>query len=211
MGKYRWLIFIGIIAVVFGGLFLYSKIQTASLPQSNGSSNTYGLQDGKVVLTEFVDFQCEACYAYYPTIKQVKEKYKDKITFQIKHFPISNSHNFARLAASYAEAAAMQGKFFELHDKIMEGQKVWQVASDPTTYFLQYAEEVGLNIDQLKVDQQSDQVKANINADLAEVRRIGGDGTPTFAINGKKIDQPDNSVEAFSTVIDQALKDAGQQ
>lgn len=205
----RFLIVLGAIVVGFIGILAYSKATSPPEPASNGSNNVYGKLDSKVTLTEFVDFQCEACYAFYPTVKEIKEQYKDRVKFQIKYFPISNSHQFARMAASYAEAAAQQGKFFEMHDKIFEGQKIWEQSRDPSTYFDGYAKEIGLDMKKLKTDQASAMTNATINADLAEVKRLGGDGTPTFVLNGKKIDNPDNSVEAFTKLLDDALKQAG--
>ena len=77
MNKTGWIIFSAVVVVIFGGLVMLNKANQANLPQSDGSNNIYGNVDSKVTLTEFVDFQCEACYAYYPTVKEVKEKYKD--------------------------------------------------------------------------------------------------------------------------------------
>lgn len=194
------------VVALLGGLVVFNKVQKQSLPQSQGSNNLYGKVDSKVTLTEYVDFQCEACYAYYPTVKELKEKYKDQVKFQVKHMPIGTSHQFARIAASYAEAAAAQGKFYEMHDKIYEGQKQWEVSSDPTTYFNQYAMDLALDMEKLASDQSSDATKAIINADLEAAKEIGATGTPTFILNGEKLEQPDNTVEAFSALIDQALK-----
>lgn len=197
------------IIVAFVGLVFYSKAQEANQPAATGSNNVYGKGDSPVTLTEFIDFQCEACYSYYPTIKEVKELYKDKVKFQVKNFPISSGHKFARMAAGYAEAAARQDKFWEMHDKILEGQKTWQQSSDPSKYFKQYAEEIDLDMAKLDVDVKSSSVSATINADLKEVQELGGNGTPTFVLNGKKLDNIDNSVEAFSKVLDNALAEHG--
>jgi len=202
----RLFIIIGVIILSFIGIVAYAKVTAPKEPESKGSSNVYGKLDSKVTLTEYVDFQCEACYAFYPTVKEIKEQYKDKVKFQIKHFPISNSHQYARMAAGYAESAALQGKFFEMHDKIFEGQKTWETSQKPNEYFDTYAKEIGLNMDKLKTDLSSPSVSATINADLAEVKRLGGEGTPTFALNGEKIKNPDNSVEAFSALLDEALE-----
>lgn len=111
MTKTRWIIFAALVLLIFGGLIAFSKIQTASLPKSDGSNNIYGIKDSHVTLTEYVDFQCEACRAYYPTMKEIKEKYKSQVTIRIKHLPIASSHPYAKMAAGYAEAAAKQGKF----------------------------------------------------------------------------------------------------
>lgn len=209
MNKTGWIIFSAVVVLIFGGLVMLNKANQANLPQSNGSNNVYGKTDSKVTLTEFVDFQCEACYAYYPTVKEVKEKYKDRVKFQVRHFPISTSHKFARMAASYAEGAAKQGKFWEMHDKILEGQKQWQVEADPTPTFDGYAKEIGLDMAKLETDRTSDEVKAIIAADLKAVQELGGNGTPTFVLNGKRIERVDNSVEALSKLIDDALNEAG--
>ena len=209
MNKTGWIIFSAVVVLIFGGLVMLNKANQANLPQSNGSNNVYGKTDSKVTLTEFVDFQCEACYAYYPTVKEVKEKYKDRVKFQVRHFPISTSHKFARMAASYAEGAAKQGKFWEMHDKILEGQKQWEVATDPTSIFNGYAEDIGLDMAKLETDRTSDEVKAIIAADLKAVQELGGNGTPTFVLNGKRIEKVDNTVEALSRLLDDALAESG--
>lgn len=204
----RFVIILGVIVAVFIGVIAFSKASQPPEPASNGSSNYYGNLESKVELTEFVDFQCEACYAFYPTVKQVKEKYKDTVKFRVRYFPIASSHQYSRMATGYAEAAAKQGKFWEMHDKIFEGQKTWEIAKTPSTYFDSYAKEIGLDMEKLKGDQGSPLTSVTINADLAEVKRLGGDGTPTFVLNGKKIENPDNTVEAFSKILDDALKQA---
>lgn len=205
MTKSRWIIFAIVVIGLLSGLVVYNKIQTASLPKSPGSNNIYGLAESKLVLTEYVDFQCEACRGYYPTMKEIKEKYKDQITIQIKHLPISTSHPLAKKAASFAEAAAKQGQFFGMHDKIFEGQTTWQASSKPEELFFRYAEELGMDMNKFRTDQASTEVTAIINADADEAKQIGATGTPTFAINGSKVENPDNSVEAISKLIDDAI------
>ena len=205
----RLIIVILAIVVAFVGIVFYSKAKEVDQPPATGSNNVYGKKDSPVTLTEFADFQCEACYAFYPTIKEVKELYKDKVKFQVKYFPISSGHRFARMAAGYAEAAARQDKFWEMHDKIFEGQKTWEQSSDPSEYFKQYAKEIGLDMAKLDVDVKSSSVAATINADLKEVQELGGTGTPTFVLNGKKLEGIDNSVEAFSKILDEALAQRG--
>ncbi len=206
-GKRFWII-LAVIAVSFFGLVGYSKLTAPPEVTSNGSNNVFGKLDSPVTLTEFVDFQCEACYAFYPTVKEVKEKYKDRVKFQVKYFPISNSHQFARVAAANAESAAQQGKFWEMHNKIFEGQKIWEQAQNPQQYFDQYAKDIGLDLEKLKNDIKDPKTTATINADLDEVKRLGGNGTPTFTLNGKKIENPENTAEAFSKLLDDALAKA---
>lgn len=208
MSNKRLLVFIGVVLLAFIALVVYSKQDAANAPGANGSNNVYGNADSKVTLTEYVDFQCEACLAYYPTVKTVKEAYKDTVRFEIKNFPISNSHKNALAAASAAQAAAKQGKFFEMHDTLFDNQKAWESSTDRVRAFEGYAKAVGLNMDQFRKDYSSKETAAIVRADLKEVQELGGEGTPTFALNGKKIETPDNTVEALSAVLDEALKEA---
>tara|TARA_Y100001949_G_scaffold176657_1_gene191282 strand:+ start:6547 stop:7176 length:630 start_codon:yes stop_codon:yes gene_type:complete len=202
----RFIIVLAAIIVGFVAIVLLSRSAGTDDVTTTGSSNVYGNLNSKVTLTEYVDFQCEACYAFYPTVKEVKEKYKDTVKFEIKYFPISSSHSNALAAAAAAQAAAKQGKFFEMHDMLFERQKSWEnMSTERTATFESYAKEIGLDIAQYNTDLASAETKAIINADLAEVKKLGGDGTPTFALNGKKIENPANTVEAISRVLDDAL------
>ena len=208
MSNKRLLVFIGVVVLAFAALVVYSKQESASAPGAKGSNNVYGKADSKVTLTEYVDFQCEGCLAYYPTVRTVKEAYKDTVRFEIKNFPISSSHKNALAAASAAQAAAKQSKFFEMHDTLFNNQKEWESSEDRVKLFEGYAEAIGLNMDQYRKDYSSKETSAIVRADLKEVQALGGDGTPTFALNGKKIETPDNTVDALSAVLDKALKDA---
>lgn len=207
----RWLwIMLAIIVTGFVGLVAYSKITAPPEVMSNGSSNFYGKQDSPVTVTEFIDFQCEACYAYYPAVRQVKELYKDKVRFQVRYFPIEGGdHIFSRVSARSAQAAALQGKFWEMHDKLLEGQKTWELASNPQTYYDKYAKEIGLDMIKFGKDRASKEVDAVINADLRAVRELKLTGTPSFVINGKKVDNPGGTVDGLSKMIDAAIKEAG--
>ncbi len=213
MDSKRFWIILTVIMVAMIGFIVFIKNDKAakdgSAASSQGSQNYYGKQDSPVTITEFVDFQCEACYAYYPYVKQVKEMYKDQVRFQVRYFPITSGHQFAMQAARAAEAAARQDKFWEMHDKLFEGQKQWEQTQNPQTYFDQYAEEVGLNMEQYRTDRDSSDVAAVINKDLEDVKTLGGDGTPTFAINGKKVENPGPTAETLSKMIEDALKEAG--
>jgi len=212
MDNKRFLIMLVVVLVGFFGFIVFNKNKDANSDSGTaiqGSSNYYGKEDSPVTITEFVDFQCEACYAYYPYVKQVKEMYKDQVRFQVRNFPIVSGHQFAMQAARAAEAAARQDKFWEMHDKIFEGQKIWEQTQNPQNYFDQYAEEIGLDMEKYKADRDSSDVAAVINKDLADVEELGGTGTPTFAINGKKVENPGPTVDALSKMIEDALKEAG--
>lgn len=198
-----------VLIVGFFGVIVFSKNESSGPVSSTGSSNLYGKLDSPVQLTEFVDYQCEACYAYYPIVKEVKEQYKDKVKFQVRNFPITSGHQFAYQAARSAEAAAKQGKFWEMHDQIFAGQKQWEKASDPQMFFDEYAKSIGLDMTQFKTDRESAEVAAIINKDLEDIKKLDGTGTPTFVLNGKKIETPGKTAAEFGKFLDEELKKAG--
>lgn len=203
--------FLIIIAVIILGFIGVVVSQKKAQPEAEvvRSNNITGKLDSKVVLTEFVDFQCEACSAYYPILEAVKDTYKDKVKFQIKYFPLGGGHQYSRITASYAEAAARQNKFFEMQELLFRNQKIWE-SGNTQQYMDKYAQDIGLDMEKVRADVKSASVNSTINADLKEVRDLGGSGTPTFVLNGVKIENPDNTPEAFAALLDDALQKAGQ-
>lgn len=218
--KYGKIIVSIVVVVGLIGFIGYALTRPEQAPQAEteagpvgttGSSNVFGKADSPVQLTEYVDFQCEACYAYFPIVKEVKEKYKDKVKFQIKNFPISNAHANSLQAAQAAQAAAKQGKFFEMHNLLFEKQKEWEEQTNFRPTLDKYAKQIGLNMGQFDKDFGSDETKGIINFDLKEVTEIGGKGTPTFVLNGKLVENPGPSVDALSKLLDAELAKAGIQ
>lgn len=208
MNKRVILIVVGLIIAVAGFLFL-----TKPAPEVNAdpSNHTSGSGSTGVVLAEYGDFQCPACAQYFPILAQVKEKYKDYITFQFRHFPLESIHKNARAAGRAAEAASLQNKFWEMHDYLYQNQAAWQEAGDPLSIFESYAQAIEISdLEKFKTDMRSASVNAVISADLAVGRNLGASSTPTFILNDKILDEnPSPSLEAFSQIIDQAIIDKG--
>ena len=169
------------------------------------TDHTYGKSDSPVRLVEYGDFQCPACFRYYPVLKEVKEKYKDQIAFQFRNFPLTSIHQNAMAAHRAAEAAANQGKFWEMHDLLYERQQSWSQSNSPAATIERYAEELGLDLEQFNADVAIAETLGVINADMDEGQSLGATGTPTFVLNGEKIVTPDPTLEAFSILIDQKL------
>jgi protein-disulfide isomerase len=161
----------------------------------------------KVTLVEYGDYQCPACGAYYPIVKQITDKYSKDIQFQFRNFPLSQIHQNARAGARAAEAAAKQNKYWEMHDLLYEQQKSWESSTNVAAIFETYATQLGLNMTKYKADFGSNEVNDIINADYAEGVRLGVDSTPSFFLQGKKIENP-QSLDAFSKLIDDAIKKA---
>lgn len=181
--------------------------------KSSLSNHVFGNNAAGVNLTEYGDFQCPACYSYEQIIAEVREKYKDQIHFQFRNFPLS-IHQNARSAHRAAEAASNQGKFWEMHDLIYqsqdpEGKNGWAGSTNPyNDYFASFAKQIGLDASRFQTDFNSSQVNAVINADVAEGQRLGVNSTPTFLLQGKKIDEAPRDVAGFSKLIDDAIAEA---
>ena len=203
----RFLIILAIVILGFGALFVLTQNDKTDSTVSNGSNHTKG--NGPVELTVYGDFQCSVCRPFYFIEKQVLEKYSNQITFRFRHFPIDNIHPNARAAARAAEAAGMQNRFFEMHDMLYENQDSWSESSNPQTTFEQYATSLSLNMEQFRSDYASSIVNATINADKSAGTEAGVEGTPTYFLNGQKLDNGDlKTAEKFSAKIEEALQTA---
>lgn len=202
----RFLLVLAVFAAIFVGLVLINK-QDAGAPTTEGqmTNHTYGEGSSGVTVIEYGDFECDACYRYYPIFKQLKEKHQDRVTFQFRHFPIVSAHPNAMAAHRAAEAAGRQGKFWEMHDLLYERQKTWTGSNSAAKQFEDYATELGLDIEKFKTDTSSTSAGADVQADFKAGEAAGVQGTPTFFIDGKKIETP-NSIEAFEQLIEDAVK-----
>ncbi len=142
-------------------------------------SPVLGSEDAKVQIVEFSDFQCPFCDRVLPTLQQVRKEYGDQVQFVFKHLPL-RIHPKAPAAHAAAEAAHRQGKFWEMHDAIFANQH----EMSPERYE-QYAQELGLDLEQFKADVASESVKKRVEADSSEAASLGVTGTPSFFINGR--------------------------
>ena len=204
MSKKTWIIFAAVCVVLLTGLVLISskdkidvsgvdagKIQKANVQSGDIADHVYGKADSKVVLIEYGDYQCPGCGSAYPNVKAVTEKYKDQVAFIFRNFPITSLHPNARVAAAVAESAGLQGKFWEMHNKLYETQSSWETlnSSERTDFFVNYAKQLGLNTDTFKTDLASAKVNQKISYDQAIGKKINVNATPTFYLNGKCLDQ----------------------
>lgn len=209
----RFLIIVAVIVGIFGFLTFGPKKSNSSSSNNKAtvSNHSTGLNKKGVEIVEFGDFQCPYCGQYFPVVEQVRKKYGDDIKFTFKHFPLENVHQNARAAHRAAEAAGMQGKFWEMYDKIYSNQSEWASASVPMNIFEGYAKEIALDTTKYKQDYASSIVNDTINADVELAKSFKITGTPSFVINGKLIETPNRSVDAFSEAIDKAIKEVSGQ
>ena len=213
MSKQFWGAII-LVLLVLGGVAIASKSDGPASSKSSvaakPTSHTSGAGSKKVILVAYEDFQCPFCGQYYPTLRQVTETYKNDITFQFRHFPLTKLHQNAFAASRAAEAAGLQDKpgestqFFAMFDILYQRQSQWSTTNAPQSTFEQYAALLKLDIPKFKIDYASSRVNDAINADMAEGNRLGVTGTPTFFLNGKQV-QIANTTAAFSKAIDSEI------
>jgi protein-disulfide isomerase len=188
--------FLGILAaivIIFIAIFAITQNSNSGSSGSNNSTakatnHVQGQGKAGVTFVEYGDFECPICEAYYQPLKQAVSQYEDQIHFQFRNLPLTSIHQNAFAAARAAEAAGMQGKFWQMHDKLYENQNSWVSSSSPLDVFSQYAQAIGLNVSQFKTDYASNQANDAINADLAAFKKTGQEqATPTFFLDGNYV------------------------
>lgn len=216
----RFLGILAALAILFVGIFAFTS-RSANDEPSNGGTNTaqatnHTIGEGQkgVTLLEYGDFQCSACFAYEPAIKQIREKYARDIKFQFRHLPLTQIHPNAFAAGRAVEAAGMQGKFWEMHDMLYDpaNWQSWTSARDARSLFEGYAQQLSLDVEKFKQDFASDKANDAINADINAFEKTGQDmSTPTFFINGRYVpnselsDTNGPSVDKISKLIEDEL------
>lgn len=208
MSKKSWIIFTVIVVGLLAGLVLWSKndskstdvsnidttkIQLATDQSGNIADHTFGNTSSEIVLIEYGDFQCPPCGNAHPKVKQIMEKYSDKMVFVFRNFPIPSLHANARAAAAAAEAAGLQGKYWEMHDIIFENQSDWSTASasERSEVFKEYASSIGLDTGKFSQDLALGSIISKIDFDIALGKKDGVSGTPTFILNGETVQVDD--------------------
>lgn len=160
-----------------------------------------------VSLIEYGDFECPACAAYQPLVQQAVKDYGSKVLFVFRNFPLYNIHPVAGISAQAAEAAGLQGKYWEMHDLLYTKQTEWSTTAPGdivSKFFNGYASSLGLNVTKFDADINSASVLAKIKTDFDGGNAAQIDHTPTYFINLKQIPNPANYND-FKAALDQAL------
>lgn len=202
------------VAILVGAVFFLSK---SSPPISNSTptasmdpklliredSYKIATDSAKVTIVEFGDYQCPACRQAYPTVKRVIKDYSGKINFVFRNFPLPQ-HKNAQISAEAAEAAGVQGKFWQMHDKLYENQDQWAESDQPLDVFLNYATELSLDVTKFQTDVIDKRYIQKITQDQNDGDGLGINATPTFFINQQKIEGVP-SYDDFKNKIDSEL------
>ncbi|MFB7279015.1 DsbA family protein [Streptomyces hydrogenans] len=161
----------------------------------------------RVTVVEFLDFECEACGAFHPVMDRLKKEYGDRVTFVARYFPMPGHRNSGS-AARAAEAAARQGRFREMHDKLFTTQAQWGEAREPKdSVFRAYARELGLDMARYDTDVASERTAERVAVDQRDGLALGVQGTPTFFVDGEKASP--RGYEDFKALIEGRLNEGG--
>ena len=224
MTKTGWIIFSVICVGVLGFLVWNSNanrldvsdvnvdaVQQASERNGQIGDHVYGNKDAKVTLIEYADFQCPGCAGSHPSVKTATEEHRGDVRFIFRNFPLSQIHPNARAAASAAEAAGLQGKYWEMVDKLFDSQNDWKndTSDQRTDTFVGYARDLGLSEDTFKRDMGGTNVAQKIRYDQALGGKSNVTGTPSFFLNGRKLaDDEWNSLDKLRETLKKAVADA---
>jgi protein-disulfide isomerase len=207
------------LATLGSGAMLYraKRSQVKNIPDSqsvpaNGdkqSAHVRGNPDAPVTLEEFADFQCPPCSQFAPFAEELLREYDSRLRVVFRNFPLPG-HEHAREAALAAEAAGLQGKFWEMHDTLYREQEAWSKAPNARELFESYAGTLGLNVDQFKNDMDSEKARERVDSDRALADFLGVKVTPTLFINNRPVDQKNKNPEGVRAAINAALNEKSQ-
>ncbi|MBI4163400.1 MAG: DsbA family protein [Candidatus Aenigmarchaeota archaeon] len=176
--KYGFLIVIILIVAISGTYFGLSQ-GTGYVFLSEYTEHSKG--SGQIEVVEYSDFQCPACGAAYPEVKNIISQAEDKVKVIYKQLPLTSIHPYAFKAAEASECAADQGKFWEYHNKLFDNQNKLDVVS-----LKKYAADIGLDTVNFNACLDTGATAGRVRADMEEAKSKGVRATPTFFVNGKK-------------------------
>jgi protein-disulfide isomerase len=152
-------------------------------PPVNPSDHWIGREDAPLTLVEYGDFESDYCGAVFPVVSQVRGQLDDSLRFVFRHFPLTQSHPHAQFAAEAAEAAAVQERFWQMHDLLFRHQD----SLDENQIF-EYARLIGLDMDRFRTDIVQHRFAPIVHDHFLSGVRSGVNGTPTFFINGTRFE-----------------------
>ena len=203
------------LATVGSGTLLYrsKRQQIKNIPESESASaksnadsaHIRGNPDAPVTLEEFGDFQCPPCGQFSKFLEELMKEYDSRLRVVFRNFPLS-AHEHAREAALAAEAAGLQGKFWQMHDALYREQETWSTAPNVRELFESYAGTIGLDVDQFKKDMDGDKTRERVDSDQALADFLGVKATPALFINNRPVDPKDRNPEGLRAEINAALE-----
>jgi protein-disulfide isomerase len=164
-----------------------------------------GNSKAPVTLEEFGDFECPSCKNLATFLDQVVKEYDPRVRLIFRNFPLA-MHQHAREAAMAAEAAGLQGRYWEMHDALYREQPVWSSSNDVRMLFISYAETLGLDLHQFKRDMESEKVRERIEFDQARAKSLGVQTAPSLFVDKHEMGANDRNPEGVRRLVDAAVK-----
>jgi protein-disulfide isomerase len=221
MKRYLPFIIVALVALATlgSGAMLYraKRPHVSAIPEGNAlspkndaeSPHIRGNPNAPVTLEEYGDFQCPPCGMFAAFLGQLEKEYDSRLRVIFRNFPLK-AHEHARDAALAAEAAGLQGHFWEMHDVLYREQETWSKAPNARELFESYAGTIGLDLDKFKKDMDSEQAKARVEADRQRGDALGIQTTPTMFINNQPVDPKDRNPDGIRSEINAALEKKSQ-
>jgi protein-disulfide isomerase len=173
------LLAVGTLAFAFDSSLAQQEPRPRASPEWN-----VGKRNAPVVIEVFSDYECRRCAIFNPELKRVQKKYGERVRIVFREFPLTQIHGKALLAAQAAEAAGLQGKYFEMNDALFSRASEWKESRNPEEQFVSYARDLKLNLKRFRADVTGPQVQERIRLDVERARFLNLPGTPTVVING---------------------------
>ncbi len=185
------------------------KISSSANPGAQ-PPHSLGPEDAPVTLEEFADFECPPCGLLHPVMKTMEKEFGPRLRVVFREFPLVPTHPHALVAARSAEAAGLQGKFWEMHGLIFESQKVWHEQFDARPTFEGFAKKLGLDLERWRQDVSSPVVEQRIFLDGKRAHDVGVKGTPTVFLNGREVPFESLAPEKLRALINAELTSLGK-
>ena len=178
-----------IVPPLFSELTPEQEAQLAVFPPVSEEDWTKGPEDAMITVMEYTDFQCPYCSLAYAEFEKLLEMYPDDVRLVYRSLPLVSIHPNAQVAAQAAEAAGLQGKFWEMYSALFTKQADWSAltAEEFLAWLATEAETLGLDVDQFSLDTVSEDIQGKIQADIDYANSIGLRSTPTVLVNGRPV------------------------
>jgi protein-disulfide isomerase len=227
-----------LVAAIAGGWWFYSSSKSQTMTKKTSNTNTpnkslnqaaldlyynpktpagaqpanmLGAPSATVTVEEFADFQCPTCATVHTKMKEINSLYGGRIKFIYRNYPLTQMHKNAYEAASAAEAAGFQGKFWAMQDQLFTNQKTWSNSAEARKLFEEYANKIGLDVAKWQTDMASVPIKTRIDADINRGSALKITGTPSVFINGRQLAVEEMEVNTMRQIIDAEMqKTSGQ-
>lgn len=234
MNRTAWIVIVAACVLGLGTLIFFTKKDAVNVDDIDPTSivseteaaigdRVFGKTDSKVIVFEYADYQCPGCASAFSTMSTVQEVYKDKVAFVFRNFPLTTIHPNALAAATVAEAAGQQGKFWDMHDLLFANRNDWvNLSTDQRgSVFEGYAQRLNLDMDKFKTDQAGSLVAQKIDRDRALGGKVNVSATPTIFIGSERVSDEilsggegtsiiNGNGNAFMDKLDEALKAVGE-